>query len=151
MSLRKRILISSNPYEGICYKRTSTEIQHSIKVKKTSLFPRGVMASPDGRFIFEAVRAAKVVLKIDYWWLDPGVCLRYNANKILLIRQALFSALLSFECIMKLLSFYVGTAYILVSSSTRPKFWGHYVRQRPAGSEEPRDAIHRNTTGSCHK
>jgi hypothetical protein len=28
-----------------------------------SLFPRGVMASPDGRFVFEAIRAAKAILK----------------------------------------------------------------------------------------
>jgi hypothetical protein len=48
-----------------------------------SLFPRGVMASPDGRFIFEAVRAAKNILKL-FADMDAEVHLRYLPSRFYL-------------------------------------------------------------------
>lgn len=44
--------------------------------RKLSLFPHGIMATPEGRYIFEALRAAKTVLKV-MGRADPVLCLRF--------------------------------------------------------------------------
>jgi hypothetical protein len=51
---------------------------------KSSLFPRGIMASPDGRFIFEAIRAARMILKI-FTEIDTVKDLRYMPTRFYLL------------------------------------------------------------------
>ena len=51
--------------------------------KVQSLFPRGVMASPDGRFIFEAMRAAKAILS-DFSGMDAAAHIRYLPSRFYL-------------------------------------------------------------------
>jgi hypothetical protein len=44
------------------------------------MFPRGVMGSPDGRYVFEGIRAAKMVLK-QMGEMDAAACLRYMTSR----------------------------------------------------------------------
>jgi hypothetical protein len=45
-----------------------------------SMFPRVVMGSPNGRYVFEGIRAAKVVLKL-MGEIDAAACLRYMPSR----------------------------------------------------------------------
>jgi len=56
------------------------------------LFLSGVMASPDGQFIFEAIRAAKVILK-EFINMDAASTLRYMPSRFYLL-STLFIRLL---------------------------------------------------------
>ncbi|OQV08499.1 Fungal specific transcription factor domain-containing protein [Cladophialophora immunda] len=80
-----------------------TEEQSSMRSKRRHLFPRGVMASPDGRYVFEAIRAAKMVLKI-IGECDSTMCLRYLPTRyylygiysgVFLYKAEIFGALTS--------------------------------------------------------
>lgn len=68
---------------NLAARRSSAAQALSKKGGKLSFFPRGLMASPDGRYIFEAIRAAKMMLKIMAK-LDPGEYLRYMPSRFYL-------------------------------------------------------------------
>jgi len=56
--------------------QNSPDDQRSTNAPRQSLFPRGIMATPEGRYVFEALRAAKAALRI-MGQADPVSCLRY--------------------------------------------------------------------------
>jgi hypothetical protein len=60
---------------------TSTLTHH---LQHSSLFSSGVMASPDGLFIFEAIRAAKATLK-EFINVDAASTLRYMPSRFYLL------------------------------------------------------------------
>jgi len=61
-------------------RRTSKKGQQPMKSRRSFLFPRGVSASPDGRYVFEAVRASKMVLRL-VGDLSPTMTLRYMPTR----------------------------------------------------------------------
>lgn len=60
--------------------KTSKKRNSRMKSKRSFLFPRGVSASPDGRYVFEAVRSAKMVLRL-VGNLNPVETLRYMPTR----------------------------------------------------------------------
>lgn len=56
--------------------------------QRRSLFPRGIIATPEGRYIFEALRAAKSVLHV-MGQADPVSCLRYMPTRYYLYALSL--------------------------------------------------------------
>ncbi|KIX99568.1 uncharacterized protein Z520_05144 [Fonsecaea multimorphosa CBS 102226] len=83
--------------------RGSTAELPRTKSRRRNLFPRGVMASPDGRYVFEAIRAAKMMLKI-VGECEPASCLRYLPTRyylygiysgVFLYKAEIFGALTS--------------------------------------------------------
>lgn len=54
--------------------------QQPIPLRNYSIFPRGIMATPEGRYIFEALRAAKAVLKVMSE-ADSASCVRYMPTR----------------------------------------------------------------------
>lgn len=61
----------------------SSDSQRRDDIEAQSLFPGGVMASPDGRFIFEAIRSAKVILKL-FPEMDAVTNFRYLPSRFYL-------------------------------------------------------------------
>lgn len=54
--------------------------QHPTASQQEIVFPCGIMATPEGRYIFEALRAAKAVLRVISR-ADPVSCLRYMPTR----------------------------------------------------------------------
>lgn len=60
--------------------QNTTYQENPRHLRKQALFPRGIMATPEGRYVFEALRAAKAVLKV-MGRADPISCLRYMPTR----------------------------------------------------------------------
>lgn len=63
--------------------RAYTDPSRITQSPQTTIFPRGIMSSPDGRFVFEAIRSAKMGLK-TITEMDPVSDLRYMPSRFYL-------------------------------------------------------------------
>lgn len=68
--------------------RNSTRNRQSTNLPRECLFPQGIMAIPEGRYVFEALRAAKAALMVMSR-ADPEACLRYMPTRYFLYAPSL--------------------------------------------------------------
>jgi hypothetical protein len=77
------LYVNAFPLQAIISRSSSLQRGTMFDHNEQSLFPRGVMASPDGRFIFETIRAAKAILK-DFSEMNAVEYIRYLPSRLYL-------------------------------------------------------------------
>jgi len=79
-----RLYVNAFSFQAVISRYTESQSGKPLsRTGSQGLFPGGIMASPDGRFIFEAILAAKCVLKI-FSDMNPAEHIRYLPSRFYL-------------------------------------------------------------------
>jgi hypothetical protein len=93
------LYVNAFSFQSVIYRAsTSSKILSlstlSNRLQNSGLFSSGIMASPDGQFVFESIRSAKAILK-EFIDMDATSTLRYMPSRFYLLSILLIRLLSS--------------------------------------------------------